>query len=446
VNLKIIIAEDEDITRKHLFFALKREGYNVVATKNGREALEQIEQEQFDVLITDIRMPEMNGIELLEKVKEKYYGIEVMVITGYGSIDSAVEAMKKGAYEYITKPFNLDELIIKVKNLHERKILKKENVAFKAFCGMDRRVSIVVRSERMQKIISITEEMKDSDCNVLIAGERGVGKGLLAKIIHFTSRRQNMPFLSMNCAAGPKELLERELFGYEKGAFPGAARAKQGLLEIADAGTLFLEEISKMPPGLQTKLFKVIKDSCFFRIGGTQPIEVNVRFIATTSKDIMGRISKGRLMEDLYYGLNVMKITVPPLRERREDIEPLSRYFLQSHLSDSSKQIEGFTRKFLDILENYSFPGNVGELENIIERAFILEEGHRITADKLLGSVRMPWIETFQPDRIKTIVELAKDYAGKVLEMAEGDKARTAKLLGISEMSLRRILKGAMNY
>ena len=214
MNFRILIAEDEDITRKHLLYALTKEGYEVVGVRNGREALSLIESEHFDVLITDIKMPEMDGIELLERVKERHYGIEVLIITGFGSIDSAVDAMKKGAYEYITKPFNLDELILKVKNIHERSSLKKENLAMRAFLGMDKGVSIVARSESMRKIVGVVEDLKDSDCNVFLAGETGVGKGLLARLMHATSRRRNMPFLSINCATLSEDLLDNyEILG-----------------------------------------------------------------------------------------------------------------------------------------------------------------------------------------------------------------------------------------
>lgn len=441
MKFKIIIAEDEDITRKHLLYALTREGYEVVGTKNGHEALSLIESEHFDVLITDIKMPEMDGIELLEKVKEKHHGIEVLIITGFGSIDSAVEAMKKGAYEYITKPFNLDELILKVKNIHERAALKKENLAMKAFLGMNKGVSIVAGSESMRKIVGIVEEMKDSDCNVFLTGETGVGKGLLAQIIHFTSRRQNMPFLSTNCATLSEEFLARELFGYEKEAFERALKAKQGLVEIADSGTLFLDEITEMPVGLQARLLKLLEDGDFFREGGSTPIKLNVRFIAAAQRDMKSLTARAGFSEDLYYRLNAMEIYIPPLRERKDDIEPLALYFLKKHLRESNKNIAGFMRESLEILKQYSFPGNVRELENIVERAVILEKTPLISPESLPRSIKMFRIETFPPDRVQTIAEITRDYAERVLELAEGDKLKAAELLGISEISLWKILK-----
>jgi DNA-binding NtrC family response regulator len=240
--LKIIVAEDEDITLKNILETLQEAGYEVSGTKNGDEALQLMEKRHFDVLITDIKMPRMNGIELMEKVKEKYTEMDVIIITGFGSISSAVSAIKKGAYDYITKPFDLDELLLKVKKIQEKKILKKENIALKTFLGMNKEVPIIAKSERMKRILTVIEGMKDSDCSVFLTGESGVGKSLVAKIIRFSSNRKNMPFLSINCATLTEELLSSELFGHEKGAFTGAVMTKQGLVEIADTGTLFLDE------------------------------------------------------------------------------------------------------------------------------------------------------------------------------------------------------------
>ncbi len=441
MNFKIIIAEDEEITLKHLVNTLKREGYDVTGTRNGREALEQITRDDFDVLITDVRMPEMNGIELLERAKEKDPEIEVMIVTGFGSIGAAVEAMKKGAYEYITKPFDLDELILKVKNIHERKVLRKENVALKAYFGMNKTISVIAKSESMKKILEVIEGIKDSDCNVLLTGETGVGKSLLAKIIHFTSRRQNMPFLSINCATLTEDLLASELFGHEKGAFTGAVRTKQGLVEIADQGTLFLDEISEMAPNLQAKLLKVIEEGEFYRVGGTRPIRVNVRFVAATNQPVKNLISEGRFREDLYYRLNVMEIFIPALRDRKDDIEPLASYLLQKHIPKSGKKITGMAKPAMEILMRYSFPGNVRELENIIERAIILEKTPVITPESLPQSLTMFQIETREPGQVLTIDELNKDYAEKILETVGGNRSKAAEILGISRTSLWRLLK-----
>lgn len=441
MSFKILIAEDEEITLKHLVNTLQKERYRVMGTKDGHEALQKIESEDFDILIADIKMPGLSGIDLLERIKERQIETEVIIITGFGSIDSAVGAMKKGAYDYITKPFDLDELIFKVKKISEQLSLKKENIALKAFFGMDKKVSIIAKSEGMMKILNLIEGIGDSDCNILLTGESGVGKSLLAKIIHFTSRRQNMPFLSINCTTLTEELLASEMFGHERGAFTGAVKTKQGLVEIADSGTLFLDEISEMTVNLQAKLLTVIEDGEFFRVGGTKAIQVDVRFIAATNQDVNGLISEGTFRKDLYYRLNVMEIFIPPLRDRSDDIEPLSAYFLQKHLPKSSKKIRGFTKEALDILKQYSFPGNVRELENIIERAIILEKSPLITPERLPQNIIMSRIEATGLDRVKTIDELNKEYVGKILGMVEGNKSKAAELLGISRTSIWRILK-----
>jgi len=438
---KILIAEDEEITVKHLTNTLVAEGYVVTSTLNGLDAQRKIEADSFDLLIADIKMPGLTGIELLERVKEKSPETEVVIITGFGSISSAIDAMKKGAAEYVTKPFDLDELLLKVRKIHDQKILKKENVALKAFAGMNKKVSIIARSSSMNNILSTIDGMKDSDCNVLLTGETGVGKSLLARIIHTTSRRQGMPFLSINCATLTEELLASELFGHEKGAFTGAVKTKQGLVEIADTGTLFLDEIAEMAPNLQAKLLKVIEEGEFYRVGGTKPVKVDVRFIAATNQNVRAIIAEGRFREDLYYRLNIMEISIPPLRDRRDDILPLCTYFLEKHILSSRKKIAGFTKEALDVLTHYSYPGNVRELENIVERAIILEKGDVISPGSLPQTIKMFQIETIEPDRVKTIDELNKEYAVRVLEMFGDNKSKAAEVLGISRTSLWRILK-----
>jgi DNA-binding NtrC family response regulator len=441
MSFKILIAEDEEITLKQLLSTLQKEGWEAAGVKDGNQAFQEISSSHFDLLIADIRMPGLSGIEILERMKGKHPATEVIIITGFGSIGSAVEAMRKGACDYITKPFDLDELILKVKKIKEQKSLKKENLALKTFIGMDKKVSIIAKSKSMRKILHLIEGIKDSDCNVLLTGETGVGKNLLARIIHSTSKRQDMPFLSINCALLTEELLASELFGHEKGAFTGAIKTKQGLAEIADTGTLFLDEIAEMSPNLQAKLLKVLEEGEFFRVGGTRAIKVDVRFIAATNQNVSSIISEGRFRRDLYYRLNIMEIFITPLRERRDDIEPLSKYFLQKHLPRYNKKITGFTKEAMDILMDYSFPGNVRELENIIERAVILEKNPLITPETLPQTIKIFQIETIKPERIKTIEDLNKDYAKRVIEMLGGNKTKAAELLGISRAGLWRILK-----
>ncbi|MBS1192669.1 MAG: Fis family transcriptional regulator [Nitrospirae bacterium] len=438
---KILIAEDEEITVKHLVNTLKKEGYAVESATNGIDALRKAESDSFDLLIADIKMPGMSGLELLERVREKTPELEVIIVTGYGSIGSAIEAMKKGAIEYLTKPFDLDELLLKVGKIRDRKGLIRENIALKTYLGMDKKVSIIAKSVPMKQILETIESIKGSESNIFFTGETGVGKSLLAKIVHFTSRRQDKPFLSINCATLTEELLASELFGHERGAFTGAVKTKQGLVEIADTGTLFLDEIAEMAPNLQAKLLKVIEEGEFYRVGGTRPIHVDVRFIAATNQDVRGLISTGKFREDLYYRLNVMEIFIPPLRERRDDVEPLAAYFLKKHLPRSNKKITSFSKEAMAVLGNYSYPGNVRELENIVERAIILEKGSVITPESLPQSMSVFQIETLDPSKVRTMDELNKEYAEKVLELYGGNRSKAAEMLGISRTSLWRILK-----
>ncbi len=437
----ILVAEDEEITLKHIVATLKGEGYEVLGVNNGLEAYKAVESWGFDLLIADIKMPGMTGLELLAKMKEKYPDTEVIIITGYGSISSAIEAMKMGAYDYITKPLELDEIVLRVRKIYEKKLLQKQNTALRAVLGMDKKIKIIAKSPSMNRIIDTIESLRESECNVLLTGESGVGKNLLAKLIHFSSKRETRPFLAINCATLTEELLASELFGHEKGAFTGAIKNKQGLIEVADTGTLFLDEVSEMTTNLQAKLLKAIEEGEFYRVGGTKPVRVDVRFIAATNQNVKALIVDGKFREDLYYRLNVMEVFIPPLRERREDIEPLSKFFLEKHLPKAKKKVEGFTKEAMALLKGYSFPGNVRELENIIERAIILEKNPLITPDSLPQSLSMFQIETFEPGSVKTIDELTRSYAVRVLDMVGGNKSKAAEMLGISRTSLWRILK-----
>lgn len=438
---KILIAEDEEITLNNILDTLQDEGYDVSGTKNGSDALMKMEKEHFDLLITDIKMPGLSGMELLGKIKEKYPVTEVIIITGFGSIGSAVEAMKKGALDYIAKPFDLDELTMKVKKIMDQSALKKEHRALKVYFGMNKKITLIAKSEGMKKILNTIEGIKDSDFNMLLTGETGVGKSLIAKVVHSTSRRQERPFLSINCATLTEDLLASELFGHEKGAFTGAITAKQGLVEIADTGILFLDEIAELTPNLQAKLLKVVEEGEFYRVGGTKPQKVDVRFLAATNQNVKKLISDGRFREDLYYRMNIMEIFIPPLRERQDDIKPLSAFFLQKHLPKSNKKITGFSNEAMEILLHYSFPGNVRELENIIERAIIIEKSPVITPESLPRGIRVLEIATIDPDRIKTVDELVKEYAEQVVKMLGGNRTRASELLGMSRTSLWKILK-----
>jgi DNA-binding NtrC family response regulator len=440
MKFKILIAEDEEITLKHLKLSLENEGWIVVGVKNGLEAWNRLENDGYDLLIADIKMPGLDGLGLLSRVKEEYPYIDVLIITGFASIESAVDAMKKGATDYITKPFNLDELRLNVQKIQEKSRLEKENTALKASLSINKNQPFIAKSKMMERVINIISGLKESDCNVLLTGESGVGKGLVASLIHDTGHRADGVFLALNCATFTEELLASELFGYEKGAFTGAVTSKQGLIEIANNGTLFLDEIAEMSSALQAKLLKVIEDREFFRLGGTKPRRVDVRFIAATNQNITTLVQNGNFRTDLYYRLNVMDIYIPPLRERKEDIPLLAKHFLKNHSVKANKRIDGFSREAMNVFRSYSFPGNVRELENIIERAVILEKTSLIRPENLPQSINLFAIETIDPNRVKTIDEVNKDYVEKVLELTGHNKSKAAEVLGISRTSLWRIL------
>ncbi|MDA8083246.1 MAG: sigma-54 dependent transcriptional regulator [Nitrospiraceae bacterium] len=441
MTLKILVAEDEAITLKHIVYTLQKEGHTVTGVGDGAAAAARIDAEEFDLVITDIKMPGLDGLSLLALVKEKAPGTDVVIITGFGSIESAVEAMKRGAAEYVTKPFNLDELVLKVNRLKEKKRLENENRALRVNLGLDKEYPFIAKSRMMKRVVEVIGSIVNSDCNVLLTGESGVGKGLVAKLIHHSSARKDRPFLALNCAIFTEELLASELFGHEKGAFTGAVGSKKGLIEIADTGTLFLDEIAEMSPSLQAKLLKVIEDREFLRVGGTRPVRVDVRLIAATNQNLANLIREGKFREDLYYRLNVMDIYIPPLRERKGDITPLCEHFLVKYAKKEHKRISDISREALEMLHSYGFPGNVRELENIIERAVILEKTAVIQPESLPQSIKLFDVETIDPNRIKTIDELNREYAEKILDFVDHNRSKAADLLGISRTSLWRILK-----
>ncbi|MBI5102948.1 MAG: sigma-54-dependent Fis family transcriptional regulator [Nitrospirae bacterium] len=439
--MKILVAEDEAITLKHILYSLQKEGHAATGVSNGADAADLLARDNFDVVITDIKMPGMDGLALLAMIKDTAPDTDVVMITGFGSIESAVEAMKKGASEYITKPFNLDELILKVAKLQEKKRLEKENTALKLTLGLDSQYPFIAKSRSMKRVLELIGSIRGSDCNVFLTGESGVGKGLVAKLIHHSGTRKDRPFMALNCAVFTEELLASELFGHERGAFTGAVAAKKGLIEIADTGTLFLDEIAEMSPSIQAKLLKVIEDREFIRIGGTRTIRVDIRIISATNQNISGLIREGKFREDLYYRLNVMDIHIPPLRERKGDIVPLCAHFLEKYAKKENKHIRGLSKAATDTLMSYGFPGNVRELENIIERAVILEKTSMIQPENLPQSLKLFDVETLDPNRVKTIDELNREYAERVLDFVDNNRSKAAELLGISRTSLWRILK-----
>lgn len=439
--MNILIAEDEDVSRKHLIYALEDEGYATHGVADGLAALEAIEKRQYQVVITDIKMPGMDGLELFSIIRDRYPEISVIILTGCGTVAAAVAAIKDGAEDYITKPFNIDDLLIKLSRIKEKHAMTREIEALRASAGLTGKIPFVYKSAAMRQIMETIDKLRASDCNVMLSGATGSGKGQVAKLIHHISVRAIKPFIGINCAVLTGELLASELFGHEKGAFTGAVTAKKGIMELSHGGTLFLDEIAEMPANLQARLLKAIEDGEFYRVGGTKLIKVDVRFIAATNQNIKTLTASGQFREDLYYRLNVMELVIPSLRDRRDDIVPLSNFFLEKYSQKYKKNITSITPGAMRILMEYDFPGNVRELENIIERAVIIESTGAITRGSLPQGLSFFQIETLNTEKILTIDELTKNYTEKVIEQFGGNKSMAADALGISRTSLWRLLK-----
>ncbi len=453
---RILIVEDDDDQREILTEYLNYRGYKVKNARNRSETLSFLEKESFDIVLLDWRLPDVEGQSLLEEIKEKYPLLQVIIITAYGSVERAVDAMKKGAYHYLTKPINLEELLLLIERAQREQNLRSEVKRLKdrlEILTVQCSSSIVAESQAMKKLLGLAAKVAGTDATVLILGESGTGKGMIASLIHQLSPRKEKPFLEINCAAIPEGLLESELFGYEKGAFTGAVKAKQGLFEAANGGTIFLDEIGDLPLSLQAKLLRVLEDNTFHRVGGLKKIEVDVRIVAATNHNLEEMVKEGRFREDLFWRLNVVQVAVSPLRKRKDDIIPLANYFLEKYVSKHGKKIMGFSREAMEMLLSYHFPGNVRELENIVERAVILSEGELITSDDLPISVKNsqdgePMPDSFQELTLpEAVALLEKRRIEKALEEANGVKLRAASLLGISERVLRyKIEKYGIGY
>ncbi|RLB01922.1 MAG: two-component system response regulator [Deltaproteobacteria bacterium] len=443
---RILIVEDDADQREILTEYLNYRGYKVKNAGNRSETLSFLEKESFDIVLLDWRLPDVEGQSLLEEIKEKYPLLQVIVITAYGSVERAVDAMKKGAYHYLTKPINLEELLLLIERAQREQNLRSEVKRLKdrlEILTVQYSSSIIAESQAMKKLLGLAAKVAGTDATVLILGESGTGKGMIASLIHQLSPRKEKPFLEINCAAIPEGLLESELFGYEKGAFTGAVKAKQGLFEVANGGTIFLDEIGDLPLSLQAKLLRVLEDNTFHRVGGLKKIEVDVRVVAATNHNLEGMVKEGHFREDLFWRLNVVQVAVSPLRKRKDDIIPLASYFLEKYASKHGKKITGFSREAMEMLLSYHFPGNVRELENIVERAVILSEEDLITSDDLPISVKNgqdgePMPDSFQELTLpEAVALLEKKRIEKALEEANGVKLRAASLLGISERVLR---------
>jgi DNA-binding NtrC family response regulator len=443
-STRILIVDDEKIALRNLEHVMKKEGYEVTGTQSGQNALALIEGQQFDVVLTDLRMEKVDGMQILRRCRELHPDAEVVMITGYATLESAVEAMKQGAFYYIAKPFKLDEVRKVVSEALEKVRLKRENrnlrEQIETYQG---KVKIITQDGNMEALLDTARQIAPTDCNVIVSGESGTGKELFARYIHFNSRRAEGPFFAVNCGAFTEDLLANELFGHEKGAFTGAMTMKKGLTEMASGGTLFLDEITEMPPSMQVKLLRVIQEKQVLRVGATEPVNVDVRFVAATNRNIQDSIKSGNLRQDLYFRLNVVSIHIPPLSDRRDDIVLLSYYFLKKYTVLMKKNITDISPEVIALLMNYDFPGNVRELENIIERGVALANGTTIETAHLPEDLRELSIRTFRKKegKIPSLEEQEMSYIRWVLQEVGSNKTLAAQILGIDRVSLWRKLK-----
>jgi DNA-binding NtrC family response regulator len=443
---RILIVDDEEANREFLQELLRHEGYEVETAGDGATGLTLLEQIPFHVMLSDLMMPQMSGVELLLQMKERSPFTIGIIFTGYATIETAVEAMKAGAYDYITKPFRVEEILVVLQRALEFQRLNHENVNLRRQLKAKYKFeNIVSDHDKMQAVFEIIEKVSDSDSTVLIYGESGTGKELVARAIHYNSYRQDKPLIPINCGAIPEELLESELFGYEKGAFTGAVSSRIGRFELAHGGTIFLDEIGEMSPGLQVKLLRVLQEREFERVGGTRTIKIDVRIIAATNRDLEVMVANQRFREDLFYRLNVIPLCVPPLRERQSDIVLLIPYFIARFNAEKKRQIEGVTPDALQLLVNYAWPGNVRELENMIERIVILKGGGMITRSDLpekfihsFANGTVPSVDV--PDEgldFDAVVQtFEKQLLTKALEKTQGVKSRAAELLHMNRTTL----------
>ncbi len=455
----ILIVDDEPLMRLSMVDALKEVGYEVRAAATGTEGAEHFDKQPVDVLITDLRLPGTDGLELLQRCKQRSPRTEVILITAHGSVETAVEAMKRGAYDYITKPFSMDELLLIVERVAKVMALRQENIQLRE--ELEGRFSfegILGKNERMREVLDKVKLVATTDSTVLIFGESGTGKELIANAIHRHSPRHDQAMIKVSCAALPETLLEAELFGHEKGAFTGALRQRRGRFELAHKGTLFLDEIGEISPVVQVKLLRVLQERQFERVGGTETIEVDVRLVCATQKDLKKEVQAGRFREDLFYRLHVVPILLPPLRERREDALLIAEHMLHQRASRASKALKGFSQSAQELLLRYSFPGNVRELENMIERAVALgRHEHEIQPWDLCGFPSCPFLggppqETCgfcseglcgktTPAPTEETLSAARDrferqFILSILERVGGSRMDAAKLLGLSRKAL----------
>jgi len=450
---KILVVDDEQSMRDFLSIMLKKEGYSVLSAERGSSVGEILKKEVIDLVISDIRMPDVSGIDVLRMAKDIAPETMVILITAYASTKTAIQALKMGAYDYIIKPFDVDEVKLIVKNALDKKRLEEENIYLKQELKEKYRFeNMVGASVKMLQVFDLIKRVAETSSTVLVSGSSGTGKELVAKAVHFNSQRRNSQFVSISCGAMPEPLLESELFGHMKGAFTGAHSSKKGLFEIADKGTLLLDEIGELSLSMQVKLLRVLQERQFRRVGGTEEMTVDVRIIAATNRDLQKMVDDGTFREDLFYRINVIPIQVPPLKERKEDIKILAEYFLEKYNSEIGGKVKKISEETLTLLEQYDWPGNVRELENVIERAVALEITDVILPERLPEKIIHGRMDSdgFAPktkipdnglDLELYLDTIKKDYIQQALEMTGGVQNKAADLLKMSFRSFRYYVK-----
>lgn len=441
-NARIMVIDDEESMCRFMQIMLQKEGYDVTSTVSSKEALEEMKSKDYDLVIADLMMPEMNGLELLSRAKSIHPDINFIVMTAYASVDTAIEALKKGAFDYITKPFKVDEIKLAIKKSLTQKKITEENVNLKRQLKKEYGLqSLIGNSPEMFQLKKLVERIADTDSTVLIRGESGTGKELVVKAIHQLSSRAGKPFVTINCATLPEALLESELFGHVKGSFTGAIKDKDGLFKVADGGIFFMDEIGVTSPAIQVKLLRVLEERQFTPVGGTKPVEVDVRLITATNANLEEEVKLGNFRSDLYYRLNVIPIYIPPLRERKGDTELLIKFFIKKYCDKLGIEEKEITQNTLELLTSYSWPGNVRELENTIERAVILSSGKTIDLNSLPQNVRenkpLGLVQSSQPE-LPTLESIEKAYIFWVLNQTGWQKTKASQILGIDASTLYR--------
>jgi len=439
-SIKLLLVDDDDDLRQDLAHLFRKQGHQVTAAVSGEDALNKASHARFDVALLDLHLPGMSGIDLLTQLKEQQPELEALMLTAHSSIETAVEAMRKGAYDYLTKPFRTSDLEVHVQKAFEKVLLQRRQQQWLQQLSYESpRYRLVGSSPALRKVVALIEKVAATDATVLVRGASGTGKELVARALHTNSPRRTRPLVTINCAALQENLLESELFGHEKGAFTGAVAAKPGLVEVAEGGTLFIDEIGEMAPGLQAKLLRVLEDGHYRRVGGTEEMNADVRVIAATHRDLAEEIKNGRFREDLFYRLNVVSIFLPPLRERREDIPELVEHFMTTRqIGPLRSRVDAEAMK---ALLAYAWPGNVRELANVLERAQILAENHVITREDLPENILASAATPYQGGNPRHLEEVERRHVQTVLQDEKGNKVHAARVLGISRRSLYRLIE-----